>query len=197
MFDISALKEMKLSELQEIAKLAKTIKFNGVKKEALIEQILAHQAATMNESSGAAPKEEKPKRARIAAEGKPKIEKNTQDLFSEESVDKKQPLMEEVKIAEIKEIPQKAEKFQKKPKFIKPVKVASEEQSTEETNKEEAPKEASENATENVENTSVKPQNPNQNPNQKHKNPNQNGNGNGNPNQNPNQNPNFKNKKNS
>ncbi len=46
MFDISALKEMKLSELQEIAKLAKTIKFNGVKKEALISQILAHQEAT-------------------------------------------------------------------------------------------------------------------------------------------------------
>jgi transcription termination factor Rho len=32
MFDISALKEMKLAELQDIAKLAKTIKFNGVKK---------------------------------------------------------------------------------------------------------------------------------------------------------------------
>ena len=40
MFDISALKEMKLSELQEIAKAAKTIKFNGVKKETLISQIL-------------------------------------------------------------------------------------------------------------------------------------------------------------
>jgi hypothetical protein len=37
MFDISALKEMKL-ELQEIAKSAKTIKFNG-KKETLISQI--------------------------------------------------------------------------------------------------------------------------------------------------------------
>jgi transcription termination factor Rho len=36
MFDISALKEMKLSELQAIAKAAKTIKFNGVKKETLI-----------------------------------------------------------------------------------------------------------------------------------------------------------------
>ena len=45
MFDISALKEMKLSELQEIAKTAKTIKFNGVKKETLISQILEHQAA--------------------------------------------------------------------------------------------------------------------------------------------------------
>ena len=39
MFDISALKEMKLSELQEIAKSAKTIKVNGVKKETLISQI--------------------------------------------------------------------------------------------------------------------------------------------------------------
>ena len=37
MFDISVLKEMKLSELQEIAKLATTIKVNGVKKEALIQ----------------------------------------------------------------------------------------------------------------------------------------------------------------
>jgi transcription termination factor Rho len=43
MFDISALKEMKLSELQEIAKSAKTIKFNGVKKRPLISQILEHQ----------------------------------------------------------------------------------------------------------------------------------------------------------
>jgi transcription termination factor Rho len=32
MFDISALKKMKLSELQAIAKAAKTIKFNGVKR---------------------------------------------------------------------------------------------------------------------------------------------------------------------
>ena len=46
MFDISALKEMKLSELQEIAKLAKTIKITGVKKETLISQILAHQEST-------------------------------------------------------------------------------------------------------------------------------------------------------
>ena len=36
MFDSSALKGMKLTELQEIAKLAKTIKFNGVKKMRLL-----------------------------------------------------------------------------------------------------------------------------------------------------------------
>ena len=46
MFDISALKNMKLSELQDIAKLAKTIKFAGVKKEDLITQILEQQASS-------------------------------------------------------------------------------------------------------------------------------------------------------
>lgn len=84
MFDISALKEMKLSELQEIAKLAKTIKITGVKKETLISQILAHQEST----SAPAPapqtevvsdaKEDKPKRARIApAKTKAANTKNT------------------------------------------------------------------------------------------------------------------------
>ncbi|MEN9656532.1 MAG: hypothetical protein RL311_1527 [Bacteroidota bacterium] len=66
MFDISALKEMKLSELQEIAKLAKTIKFNGVKKEDLIAQILEQQ--TKSSESVDSSKEmntDKPKRTRI------------------------------------------------------------------------------------------------------------------------------------
>ncbi|TPG34042.1 transcription termination factor Rho [Flavobacterium pectinovorum] len=78
MFDISALKEMKLSELQEIAKLAKTIKFNGVKKETLISQILAHQEATVAPPVNAvAEKEEddKPKRARIVPAKKVAISK--------------------------------------------------------------------------------------------------------------------------
>ncbi|WP_298115338.1 transcription termination factor Rho [Flavobacterium sp.] len=203
MFDSSALKGMKLSELQEIAKLAKTIKFNGVKKEALIEQILQHQAASMNENSEEkkAPKEEKPKRARITSEAKPKIEKESKNLFSEAPVEQVESSIKE-EVAPVKEVTSKPEKFQKKPKFVKPVKVISEEQSTEEANKEEANKEETnkEETSENAENAPVKPQNPNQNPNQKHKNPNQNpnqnGNGNGNSNQNPNQNPNFKNKKN-
>ncbi|MBS7231406.1 transcription termination factor Rho [Flavobacterium psychroterrae] len=81
MFDISALKEMKLSELQEIAKLAKTIKFNGVKKEALISQILAHQETTVAPlPSGAVTETEnvddKPKRARIVPVKKAAISKN-------------------------------------------------------------------------------------------------------------------------
>jgi len=45
MFDISELKEMKLPELQEIAKKAKINKYRGLKKDELIYQILDHQAA--------------------------------------------------------------------------------------------------------------------------------------------------------
>ncbi len=81
MFEISALKEMKLSELQEIAKAAKTIKFNGVKKEALIAQILEHQKASVdvvseNKTESKA-EEDKPKRARIVPVKKAVISKNT------------------------------------------------------------------------------------------------------------------------
>ena len=201
MFDSSALKGMKLTELQEIAKLAKTIKFNGVKKDALIEQILIHQAATASESiqeKVVEPKEEKIKRARIAPDASPKIEKNSNDLFSEDVVIAPQSTLTREEVIEEKEVVVKAEKFQKKPKFIKPVKQTLEEQpSADETIKEEVV--TAEMASETTEETAVKPQNPNQNPNQKHKNqnPNQNPNQNGNvnPNQNPNQNPNFKNKK--
>ena len=68
MFDISALKEMKLSELQEIAKSAKTIKFNGVKKETLISQILEHQVAdadpTLDTKTESNLEDDKPKRER-------------------------------------------------------------------------------------------------------------------------------------
>ncbi|MDA6069870.1 transcription termination factor Rho [Flavobacterium sp. AC] len=80
MFDISALKEMKLSELQEIAKLAKTIKFTGVKKETLISQILAHQEITVAPPVSAVTETEniddKPKRARIVPVKKAAISKN-------------------------------------------------------------------------------------------------------------------------
>lgn len=79
MFDISALKEMKLAELQEIAKLAKTIKFNGVKKETLISQILAHQEATVAPPVSAVTEpseDDKPKRARIVPAKKVAISKN-------------------------------------------------------------------------------------------------------------------------
>lgn len=84
MFDISALKEMKLSELQEIAKLAKTIKINGVKKEDLISQILEQQVKASDEDNtskvGAA---EKTKRTRIV----PAKKASTQTTPIETTVD--------------------------------------------------------------------------------------------------------------
>lgn len=84
MFDISALKEMKLSELQEIAKLAKTIKFNGVKKEVLISQILEFQAATTADVSKT--EEDKPKRTRITTDKKVIVQESLEDtLFAKET----------------------------------------------------------------------------------------------------------------
>ena len=82
MFDISALKEMKLSELQQIAKAAKTIKFNGVKKEALISSILEFQdtmktTTKVEEKAVSVEAEDKPKRARIAPVKKQTAQKNT------------------------------------------------------------------------------------------------------------------------
>ena len=64
MFDISELKEMKLPELQEIAKATKKIKFAGVKKEELIYKILDFQAANPETAEIAQP-ELKQKRIRI------------------------------------------------------------------------------------------------------------------------------------
>jgi len=88
MFDISALKEMKLSELQEIAKSAKTIKFNGVKKETLIGSILEHQNSTVDttsdKNSDAPVEDNKPKRARILPVKKVAIQKTTNKTIFKE-----------------------------------------------------------------------------------------------------------------
>ncbi|MGO4904342.1 transcription termination factor Rho [Flavobacterium sp. W20_MBD1_R3] len=91
MFDISALKEMKLSELQEIAKSAKTIKFNGVKKEILIHQILDHQVAnadaTFDLKTESDLEDDKPKRARIVPAKKAPIQKAVKNsLFESEGI---------------------------------------------------------------------------------------------------------------
>ncbi|MBN8642142.1 MAG: transcription termination factor Rho [Flavobacteriales bacterium] len=189
MFDSSVLKGMKLPELQEIAKLAKTIKFAGVKKEKLIEMILEHQAASAanDAPSAPAPKEEKTKRARIKPDAKVKSD-SSQDLFSSEKPETVTEVQEE-KPTEEKSF--KNPKFKKKEKFKstkeeapQPQEIANEEVPAETTSEVQEPQEGSED----------KPQNPNQNP--KFKQNNGNGNGNGNGNQNPNQNPNFKNKKN-
>jgi transcription termination factor Rho len=91
MFDISALKEMKLSELQAIAKVAKTIKFNGVKKDTLISQILEHQATQvepiLDYKKESIVEDDKPKRARIVPVKKAVIQKTKNTpLFSNEEI---------------------------------------------------------------------------------------------------------------
>ncbi len=85
MFDISELKEMKLPELQEIAKKAKISKYRGLKKDDLIYQILDHQAANpavVKPIFDEAPAKEiqkeateKPKRARIAKDDATTVKK--------------------------------------------------------------------------------------------------------------------------
>ena len=117
MFDISALKEMKLIELQEIAKLAKTIKVTGVKKEVLIAQILEHHQKKTEvvkpelvnpEITEEKALNNKSKRARILPDTKKVTEPNHSDLFAEE-----------VQIPAVKE---ENQAFQNKnPKFKKPL----------------------------------------------------------------------------
>lgn len=217
MFDISALKEMKLSELQEIAKAAKTIKFNGVKKEVLINQILELQAKTTDSNSGSKPAEpkeevEKPKRTRIIAPKKVAIQKNaTNSLFAEEEIaiePKVEPVKNEISV-EVNPIEKKASKvikfnksayekkiaLQKQKEEAKLASVGSESNEVSQANLE---AETAENNEIEIPSKKVNPnqlnkQKNNQNPNQ-NANPNQNGNAN--QNGNGNANPNFKNKKN-
>ncbi|MFV8326370.1 transcription termination factor Rho [Flavobacterium sp. ZS1P14] len=210
MFDISALKEMKLSELQEIAKSAKTIKFNGVKKETLISQILEHQVAANVDSALDTKKEsnvedDKPKRTRIVPVKKVAIQKAVKNtLFDKEDVATEisipveaklqaEPIPKEEEVAPIQE--ELADTEKKVGKIIKFNKSAYEKKIALKKDKEEV-KEATK---ENEEVTDVVVEEKAEvaaapvkkiNPNQLHKQ-----NQNQNPNQNGNQNPNFKNKK--
>ncbi|HAH55816.1 MAG TPA: transcription termination factor Rho [Flavobacterium sp.] len=213
MFNISVLKEMKLSELQEIAKAAKTIKFNGLKKEALISQILELQSATMdseidNKKSEPNVEDDKPKRARIITPKKATIQKNSNNLlFAEEEITV-EPIISEVKkenpTDEINPV-MKVEKVIKFNKSVYEKKLALQKQKEEallnessEINEENSEVETTE-IPENSENIEVSVPSKKLNPNQLNKqnqNPNQNSSQNGNPNGNGNVNPNFKNKKN-
>ena len=195
MFDISALKEMKLSELQDIAKLAKTIKVTGAKKDTLIAQILEHQNNTVAEEKPKVVSEtvadNKGKRARITPEAKKAAENNQNDLFANEEpasvIVEERPAFEN-----------------KNPKFKKPFekKTRSGVQPNEDKNNNTPI--ASQQSTDSEVEITQKPAveeaeaNPNQNTDgnrqHKHKNPNQNPNQNGNGNAN-NNNPNFKGKK--
>ena len=184
MFDISALKNMKLSELQEIAKLAKTIKFAGVKKEDLIIQILEQQAKSSFDSN--TPQEvnaEKPKRARILPSKKETIQTKTSG----------NEVVPNTSTEEVSNTPNEAS-GNEEPKVVKfsksayEQKIAKKEDSNSNEGKVELPIETTD-----KENTEAPVNNKKVNPNQLNKqnqNPNQNGNGN------QNQNPNQKNKKN-
>ena len=185
MFDISALKEMKLSELQDIAKAAKTIKFHGVKKEELIQSILDTQSSSSKPDEMTADENgPKSKRARIIPVKIKPTPENT--LFSKpEPVEITNEEPAPAVVAEVEILSEKVEerpvKFQKakfeKKNFKKqvdnPVEIIQGE------------------ASEKVESSDEVPSNeeqPQRQPNQpfsKHNN----GNGNGN------NNPNFKNKK--
>lgn len=126
MFDISELKEMKLPELQEIAKKAKINKYRGLKKDELVYQILDHQAANpatikpLFEETAVTAKEsveevpaEKSKRVRIPQDGPKK----------ELPVKKKSLFKDDADLPFIETTPESAEKpFAKaKPEFKKPV----------------------------------------------------------------------------
>ncbi len=187
MFEISVLKEMKLSELQEIAKAANITKITGVKKEALINQILQVQASFSEVSSevSSAVKSEntndtKPKRARISVDQKAE----SMSLFSESSeqvIENKKVVINEAPAEnpiDRKVIKFKKADFEAKVAAIVPIETTSENNNTEE----------------NSEETTIESQ---KNPNHKLQNPNQKQNPNQNPNQSPNGNvnPNFKGKK--
>jgi len=83
MFDSSKLKEMKLVELQEIAKQSQKIKFAGVKKEALIELIMQAQSAAAPQP--AVNNQEQTEQAGAKKRGrKPGFKPNQSQLFEEE-----------------------------------------------------------------------------------------------------------------
>lgn len=98
MFDISELKEMKLPELQEIAKKAKINKYRGLKKDELVYQILDHQAANpatikplFEETAPASVQEtaaqpaEKTKRARITSDAPKKDAPQKKEVPAEQT----------------------------------------------------------------------------------------------------------------
>ena len=193
MFEISILKEMKLSELQEIAKAAKITKTTGVKKETLISQILDFQASNSIEKSNVSnddSRETKPKRARMSVEKKPIIQKSESvTLFSDsvENATEEKKQFAEVPAETSEKLQGSEQKERKVIKFKKAdfdAKVAS--KAASENNSQEnasLPTEAEASSFVSEDQLLEKSKNPNQkpNPNQK-QNPNQASNGNVNPN---------------
>ena len=197
MFEISILKEMKLSELQEIAKAAKISKTTGVKKETLISQILDFQVSNSMEKSNVSnddSRETKPKRARMSVEKNSIIQKSESvTLFSDsaENATEEKKQFAEVPAETSEKLQGSEQKERKVIKFKKAdfdAKVAS--KAASENNSQEnasLPTEAEASSFVSEDQLLEKSKNPNQkpNPNQKqnpNQNPNQGSNGNINPN---------------
>jgi transcription termination factor Rho len=219
MFDISVLKEMKLSELQEIAKAAKTIKFNGVKKDTLISQILEIQAHSIEVATIITPielntTEEKPKRVRMTTPKKVVVPKGyTNSLFMSEEINE-QTVVSEVVGKQTSEEPASESKVIKFNKSAYEKKIALQRHKDElkltsgdnefaDVNDIQVATETAESIEESgtveaiVPNKRLSPQERKRTDESSQSNkPNQNQNGNGNGNQNGNVSPNFKNKKN-
>ena len=197
MFEISILKEMKLSELQEIAKAAKITKTTGVKKETLISQILDFQVSNSMEKSNVSnddSRETKPKRARMSVEKNSIIQKSESvTLFSdsaENAIEEKKQFAEvpaetSEKLQGSEQKERKVIKFKKADFDAKVASKAASENNSQENASLSTEAEASSFVSEDQ--LLEKSKNPNQkpNPNQKqnpNQNPNQGSNGNINPN---------------
>jgi len=207
MFDIEVLKEMKLSDLQEIAKVAKINKYRSLKKDDLVYMILDLQAAkpeVIKSDLAPEPTADKPKekRARIAPKkGIAKASEVKKDLFSEpvkvEEIQSESKVKEEVSESAPKQTPKQPRKEFKDKKPLPTTK--SEVTSSEEKTTTEAV------AAETILKEKIQPKNPNHKANQNNPNhpdykknaptevPNgNNGNGNKNQNQHPNKKQNFR-----
>jgi transcription termination factor Rho len=210
MFDISALKQMKLTELQQIAKAAKTIKFNGVKKETLIGLILDFQASAApsatEKTKGEVKEDNKSKRVRIVPTKNRDVEEGVESEQNQQTQERIEtiPVKAEREETKVETLGNESAPSEKKlGKVIKFNKSAYEKKIALKQKKSEGVKPVSETEITAVETVEAPVAPKKINPNQLNKsNGNQNGNSNGNQNNNPNgnqngnQNPNFKNKKN-
>ena len=120
MFDIDALKEMKLLELQEIAQKIDVPKFRSLKKLDLVYQILDVQAANPKQVKESAAAVGKPKRKRISKnESAPETASPASDV-QKETLPKKQITKKEPKAASPVQPDKKAETKQESKQESKP-----------------------------------------------------------------------------
>jgi transcription termination factor Rho len=132
MYDIEVLKEMKLSDLQEIAKVTNIKKYRTLKKDELIYQILDFQAANPEtvkaDTDNKATREQpvaKPKRTRIAKETTP-VEKSVKETVEAESA----PIVEKVTVPMAKTVndikKERAKNNPNKTRIVRATEVAKE-----------------------------------------------------------------------